>query len=467
MGLFNIFKKKKAETSEEKLQRLFIDAFKEANEKSAEMAPIVRANSLPNNHNFGLCPENPICSPSLSGTEYYLSRLCTPTRERFTWSGYTSIRAKVGTLDDVGEDVYTLYLNGEQYTKLYFVPYVGKSEYPPTGLSFIDDNRDWDVERGAAEMGVSVETYQKIKKFEEENAKSLNSKNDTNIQTFNSMISSLASAIVQIPKSTEKQYEESIISSSDITCCDTILFSCFVIRAMCLNSAVTHSLAVEFSKKFVSEIVDKTLETYSSLEPFFDQMFENRMSFYDRIVEKNQDSENILKVLADEFEIILKSDLINNGYKDFSETSPLPILGIFKDFEYSTQIKTVFGNLPELVSPYLEQVQNYLSNNDSKGQRAQTPRTYTFTITPQELEVLCREVYQENPMPYRVPGFRLGKAPWDVVKKFFGLESFSDTAIKVFAIKKAKELGESNPNNIKYSIIKSDKFAGVTISMVI
>ena len=95
-------------------------------------------------------------------------------------------------------------------------------------------------------------------------------------------------------------------------------------------------------------------------------MFENRMAFYDRIVEKNQDNKNILKILVEEFEIILKSNLINKGYSDFSETSPMPILDFFKDFEYSAEINSFFNNMPKMLAPQLEQVQNHLANKQAK-----------------------------------------------------------------------------------------------------
>ena len=135
---------------------------------------------------------------------------------------------------------------------------------------------------------------------------------------------------------------------------------------MCLNATATHSIAVEFSKKYVQEIVDQTLEHYPSLSLFFEKMFENRMAFYDRIVEKNQDNKNILKILVEEFEIILKSNLINKGYSDFSETSPMPILDFFKDFEYSAEINSFFNNMPKMLAPQLEQVQNHLANKQAK-----------------------------------------------------------------------------------------------------
>ena len=120
--------------------------------------PILLKNQHVWKSNYGLDKSNPIISDSLAGTTTYLSRLCTTDGKTFTWSGYTSIRAAVHGLPDVGEDKYKLFLDGQPYTDVYFVPYVGVAEFPPAGLCFTDDKRDWDEERRVAkyadEMGL-------------------------------------------------------------------------------------------------------------------------------------------------------------------------------------------------------------------------------------------------------------------------------------------------------------------------
>ena len=65
-------------------------------------------------------------------------------------SEIASVRATVHGLPDVGEDKYTLCLNGQPYVDVYFVPYMGSSKYPPSGLCFTDDRLGWSERRLAA-----------------------------------------------------------------------------------------------------------------------------------------------------------------------------------------------------------------------------------------------------------------------------------------------------------------------------
>lgn len=175
------------------------------------------------------------------------------------------------------------------------------------------------------------------------------------------VVTSLAAATVNLPDMVRKTKDDSLICYNDVTSCDTILFACFVTRILCLNSSSSMEKAIEFSEKYVSNVVAFIQEKYPSIEPFFEEMFDNRMSFYDRMVEKTVDKQKIFKVLVEKFEYILKTDLLRNGYTEFGESSPLPIIGVPKDFEYSADVISFFNNMPSMLSPYLEETQNILS----------------------------------------------------------------------------------------------------------
>lgn len=163
-----LFNRKKKKQQDEFFQ-LLGDALKTANENAQTVGKAIYDRQAPDRSDFGLCETNPVCTTSLGGTENYLGRLCTKDGSKFTWSGYTSIRATVRGHADVGEDVYTLYLNGEKYTDIYVVPYVGESKFPPAGLYFCDDDTDWDLEREAFGKGITGAQLLEIRKMEEEN----------------------------------------------------------------------------------------------------------------------------------------------------------------------------------------------------------------------------------------------------------------------------------------------------------
>lgn len=152
MSIFNWGKKKKQQNSQDEFFKILGEGLNAALDNSKKQNPVLLANQYVWEPNYGLDKTNPIIAESLSGTTNYLSRLCTPDGRTFTWSHYTSVRSAVHGLPDVGEDKYTLYLNGQPYTEVYFVPYVGRSKFPPAGLNFVDDRKDWTADRLAAKQ---------------------------------------------------------------------------------------------------------------------------------------------------------------------------------------------------------------------------------------------------------------------------------------------------------------------------
>lgn len=160
------FKKKQPQ---EELIKAFGNAMRAASENAQRVQNAIFHKQRPYSDDFGLCAQNPIFTSSLTGTEQYLSKVCTDKWEKLTWTRSRSIRATVGGQQDVGEDIYTLYLNGEVYTELYFVMYCGESEAPPAGMYFYGDSTDWDIRREAYSKGITVNQLVEIRQMEAEN----------------------------------------------------------------------------------------------------------------------------------------------------------------------------------------------------------------------------------------------------------------------------------------------------------
>lgn len=187
MGLF----KRKEKNVNDDFLKIIANALTEAEDNAQNVGKAIFAKQAPEKSNFGHSETNPIFTNSISGTEHYLSNLCTKDGEKFTWSPCTSIRVTIDEYQDIGEDMYTLYLNGNEYTKLYFVLYVGESIFPPAGLCFCDDDTDWDTEREDFSMGVPADVLLRLRKVkaenrairEEEARKQISSKNDVDSNT--------------------------------------------------------------------------------------------------------------------------------------------------------------------------------------------------------------------------------------------------------------------------------------------
>ena len=85
---------------------------------------------------FGFSESNPICTSSILSGEKYLALLRTDSGEMLQWirEGTISVQNLHGA-GPVNEEVYTLYLHGEKYRKLYICPFGRNSTHVPVGLA--------------------------------------------------------------------------------------------------------------------------------------------------------------------------------------------------------------------------------------------------------------------------------------------------------------------------------------------
>ena len=85
---------------------------------------------------FGYSESNPVCTSSILSGEKYLALLRTDSGEMLQWirEGSISVQNLHGA-GPVNEEVYTLYLHGESYRKLYICPYGRNSTHVPAGLA--------------------------------------------------------------------------------------------------------------------------------------------------------------------------------------------------------------------------------------------------------------------------------------------------------------------------------------------
>ncbi len=89
--------------------------------------------------NFGYEPTNPIMTSTIDDSENYLNRLRTFDGKSFTWErvGSYSMR-EIHGVENVMVDIYQLYLNGEEYSRLYICPYGHNSSFAPKSMELSD-----------------------------------------------------------------------------------------------------------------------------------------------------------------------------------------------------------------------------------------------------------------------------------------------------------------------------------------
>ena len=114
-----------------------------------------------------------------------------------------------------------------------------------------------------------------------------------NNQAPKSDIDHLAEQVALSVNNFTKNKKSEYLCYSKFTKLDTVIFACFLVRAMCLGTSTSRDRAIEFSNKFVDKFISFSSETYlpNNLN-LFHKMLDNRTSFYDRVFMSKQGIEN-------------------------------------------------------------------------------------------------------------------------------------------------------------------------------
>lgn len=165
--------------------------------------------------------------------------------------------------------------------------------------------------------------------------------------------SNLATVTVIPVESMSSKKEYPHLLSSDATKLDTVLFSCFMLRAVCISSSSNRNKAIEFSNEYVSSVINWAKELF---EDCFDlEIVNSRFAFYDSIIARNCSFLDSINAIIEEFEYIIKTDIIQNKFAPFSETSPMPILGINEDMLCKIEVVSYYKSLLEYVKNRMDE----------------------------------------------------------------------------------------------------------------
>ena len=152
---------------------------------------------------------------------------------------------------------------------------------------------------------------------------------------------SLAETTVKTVQSQMRLKTTKFLFCTDVTTADTIFFSCFILRAICISSTRNRTQAEMFSDSYISHIVRMTKEVFYQ-EDTIQEMFYNRTKFYDQIIAEKGGLQNGIPALLQEFELIIETDMINNKYVPFGSNSPITIIDFFDSVQCRAEIYSFF-----------------------------------------------------------------------------------------------------------------------------
>lgn len=143
------------------------------------------------------------------------------------------------------------------------------------------------------------------------------------------------------------------LCDSDATKLDSVLFSCFILRAICIMSTKNRTNATVFSNEYVSSVINMSNDLFS--DSFNTAIVDSRFALYDKIFAKSEGLENSISAVKEEFEYIIKNDIYEKRFAPFSESPPLPILGLEADFHCRIEINGYFKFLLSNVKEALDE----------------------------------------------------------------------------------------------------------------
>lgn len=170
-----------------------------------------------------------------------------------------------------------------------------------------------------------------------------------------SSIENLAISTILLEKTIKLSATDSYLCKSTLCSCDTTIFTLFIVRALSIYSCPTEEKAHWFDDYYVSLVIRGINYRYGDSIPNVFDMMDNRTEFYERIFTSKPSLDNKLEAVFEEFEYVIKTDIIQKQYAPFSETSPLPILGMPDDQACKIQISNFCHNILRFLAPYYKE----------------------------------------------------------------------------------------------------------------
>lgn len=132
--------------------------------------------------------------------------------------------------------------------------------------------------------------------------------------------------------------QDSLMCKSPVSRLDTIFFTTFLARLLCLSDVNSPAAAKKLSDELLSKVRLGASQLYSIGPGSVDSMSENRILFYDSICRSAKGMEDRISRITDEFLYILNFDEAN-GYAPYSSKTPLVLVDFQENFSRAVEVK--------------------------------------------------------------------------------------------------------------------------------
>ena len=152
----------------------------------------------------------------------------------------------------------------------------------------------------------------------------------------------LVAAYIQAEE--ERVRKKLYLNNNEFTRIDAVIFAVIQSQYKLSYNANKHSVIDKINEMYANEVERLLIKNNGCIdcdisEEIIEEMFRNRYEFYKTIMCSNKDNHaSMLMKLLDEFEFIIKTDLLSGAYKEYRIDSPVAIIDYDRDIECQIEL---------------------------------------------------------------------------------------------------------------------------------
>lgn len=153
--------------------------------------------------------------------------------------------------------------------------------------------------------------------------------------------------------------QKNCLNKNNLTIYDTIIFTLFVIRMVCISKIENRAKAEEFSNDYISKVFEYFPQYKQISKQYDSEFFEERVRYYDYIfMNDNYSFDERIEMIVKAFGAIITYDY-NGEYVRFDENTPLMITDVLEQMEIIVSVKTFHNNLPNFFGKLLPDIYKF------------------------------------------------------------------------------------------------------------
>lgn len=149
------------------------------------------------------------------------------------------------------------------------------------------------------------------------------------------------------------------LNKNNLTIYDTIIFTLFMIRMLCISKIENRAKAEEFSDDYIAKVFQYFPQHKQISKEYDSEFFEERVKYYDYIFMNETSSfDERIEMIIKAFGAIITYDY-NEEYVRFNKHTPLMITDVFEQIQILMSVKAFYKTFPDFFGKILPDIYKF------------------------------------------------------------------------------------------------------------